>query len=178
MCEFLGGNGKLWLVVVIPILNKQKEALRRLHEILNLESTVHDRTPWALVWFTTKKVREIDKVVSWSRIMVVLWYLMLHSLWGKVSIFESTSIESYESSHKGPGTSPCVYDLIAVCSHHGSIMVGYSTSWTESELNRKWCSLDNSKVSLDNQGQIVMKAVYMLLLPRSRWWLLFFLFFF
>ena len=94
VCEFLQGNGKLWLVVVIPSLNKQKEALRRLHEILNLWSTVHDRTPWTLVWFTTKKVREIDEVIYWSRIMVVLWYLMFHSFWGKVAVYESTSMES------------------------------------------------------------------------------------
>lgn len=35
-------------------------------------------------------------------------------------------------------------------------------------MNGKWCSLDNSSVSLDNKGQIVMKAVYVLFLTQIK----------
>lgn len=87
-----------WVVVVIPTLNQQKEALRRQHEVLKLCFSALEGTPWALVWFTTKKGGETDEVVYWSRIKVIFWCLTFHSLWGKA--FESTSLESYESTQE------------------------------------------------------------------------------
>ncbi|XP_064170935.1 ubiquitin carboxyl-terminal hydrolase 43-like [Anguilla rostrata] len=65
----------------------------------------------------------------------------------------------------GPGAGPppdCLYDLYAVCNHHGGMHGGHYTAYCRNSVDGQWYCYDDSNVDLLPEGEICTRGAYIL----------------
>nr|XP_033817737.1 ubiquitin carboxyl-terminal hydrolase 43 isoform X2 [Geotrypetes seraphini] len=65
----------------------------------------------------------------------------------------------YHPEHCQPDV---LYDLYAVCNHHGSMQGGHYTAYCHNSLDARWYSYDDSNVELVQEEDIITRGAYIL----------------
>ncbi|XP_015264333.1 PREDICTED: ubiquitin carboxyl-terminal hydrolase 43-like, partial [Gekko japonicus] len=70
--------------------------------------------------------------------------------------------------HTNPESSQCnfLYDLYAVCNHHGSLQGGHYTAYCRNALDGHWYSYDDSTVEPIMEDEVSTRAAYILFYQR------------
>ncbi|XP_043924726.1 ubiquitin carboxyl-terminal hydrolase 43 [Protopterus annectens] len=83
----------------------------------------------------------------------------------------SRNLKNQWSSRKQPFQSECnpgqcLYDLYAVCNHHGSMQGGHYTAYCRNSVDGQWYSYDDSSVEVIPEGEVCTRAAYILFYQR------------
>ena len=73
-------------------------------------------------------------------------------------------------SPQPPSENDFVYDLFAVCNHHGSdLQGGHYTAMCKNLADQAWYNYDDSKVEITKEEEVVNPDAYILFYQVSQW---------